>query len=160
MVAKDTLLYFPDFTNPFELNADFSDYQIGCQLSQASKVVAYWSKKLIATQQRCPILQKELLAIVEFLKVFRHMLLGQRIILHTDQKNLTYPDTKFDTDSVLRQRLKLEEFNIELKHIEGEENVAAEALSCNPIEEPDQTHPLATKRGIRSLMRDIFAQES
>ena len=60
------------------------------------------------------------------------MLFGQRIKIFTDHKNLTYHNTKFANDRVLRQRLLLEEYAPEIVHIEGEKNEAADTLSRVP----------------------------
>jgi len=53
--------------------------------------------------------------------------LGQRIVIYTDYKNLTYKN--FNTERVLRWRLLLEKFNPELIYIKGENTVVADALS-------------------------------
>jgi hypothetical protein len=76
-----------------------------------------------------------LLAISETLKYFKHMLLGHRIIVRTDHKNLTHPDTNHVSDRVLRQRLLLEEYGAEIEYIKGEKNVVADALSRLPTQE-------------------------
>ena len=68
-----------------------------------------------------------LLAIVETLKEFKNILLGQQIRVYTDHKNLTYK--QFNTDRVLRWRLILEEFSPELVYIKGQNNIIADALS-------------------------------
>ena len=57
------------------------------------------------------------------------MLYGQRIIIWTDHKNLTYMATQFSSDRVLRQRLSIEEFGPIIKHIDGEKNIAADTMS-------------------------------
>jgi hypothetical protein len=71
--------------------------------------------------------ERELLLIVETLKEFRNILLGQQIKVFTDHKNLTHKN--FNTERVLRWRLLLEEFNLELVYIKGAHNVVADALS-------------------------------
>lgn len=53
--------------------------------------------------------------------------MGQKIIVYTDHKNLTY--TTHNTERVLRWRLLIEEFNPELVYTPGHENVVADALS-------------------------------
>ena len=63
------------------------------------------------------------------------MLLSQRLKNYTNHKNLTYQDTKYANNRVLRQRLVLEEFNPHIIWIDGEKNIAADTLSCNPQEE-------------------------
>ena len=64
---------------------------------------------------------------METLKEFRNILLGHQIRVYTDHKNLTYKF--FNTEQVMQWRLILEEFGPELKYIEGEYNVVADALS-------------------------------
>ena len=78
-------------------------------------------------QTRYTTTERELLAIVETLKEFRNILLGQKIVIHTDHKNLTY--AKFNTDRVIRWRLIIEEYGPNLRYIEGPKNTVADALS-------------------------------
>jgi len=79
--------------------------------------------------------ERELLSIVETLKEFRNILLGHRIIIHTDHKNLTCKN--FNTEWVMRWRLILEEYGPELLYIKGEHNIVADALSrLEMVKEP------------------------
>ena len=79
-----------------------------------------------SAQQNYTTTEKELLSIVATLKEFRNILLGHQITVYTDHKNLTY--TFFNKERVMRWGLILEEFGPELKYIEGESNVVANAL--------------------------------
>jgi hypothetical protein len=82
------------------------------------------------------VTEKELLSIVETLKEFRNILLGHKITVHTDHKNLTFKN--FNTERVMRWRLVLEEYGPELRYIKGENNVVADALSrLDMIESPE-----------------------
>ena len=72
---------------------------------------------------------KELLAIVETLKKFHNMLLGQVIKIWTDHKNLTYDDTDFSSDRIIRQRLTIKELGATINFISGVNNEVADALS-------------------------------
>ena len=78
-------------------------------------------------------MEHKLLAIVETLKEFRNILLGQQIKVYTDHKNLTYKN--FNTKRVMRWRLILEEYGPELCYIKGENNVFADALSRLDLKE-------------------------
>jgi len=71
--------------------------------------------------------ERELLAIVETFKEFRTILLGQRLKIFTDHKNLTF--TKFNTERVMRWRMVLEEYHPELIYLKGKHNIVADALS-------------------------------
>jgi hypothetical protein len=70
--------------------------------------------------------ERELLSIVETFKEFRTILMGQQLIVHTDHENLTYKH--FNTDSVMRWRLFIEESSPDLRYIKGELNIVADAL--------------------------------
>ena len=133
MVAQDTMLIHPDFSKTFILHTDASDLQIGGVISQDGKPIAYFSKKLNAAQMKYTTIDKELLAIVETLRHFRTILLGHEIVIFTDHKNLTYPNSDHGSQRVLRQRLIIEEYGAELRYVKGESNVVADTLSRIPI---------------------------
>jgi hypothetical protein len=66
------------------------------------------------------------LSIVKTLREFRNILLGYKISVHTDHKNLTY--AKSISDRVMRWRLLIEEFGPEFRHIKGKHNLIDDAL--------------------------------
>ncbi len=92
-IEKETMLTYPDFTQPFIVHTNASSKQIGGVISQHGKPLGFFSKKLMDVQQRYPVTEQELLAIVKTLKYFRHMLLGHRIIIRTDHTNLIHPNS-------------------------------------------------------------------
>ena len=112
-IANDALLALPNFLKPFDVHADSSVYQLGGVVSQEGRPIAFFSKKLNAVQKNYLITEKELLSIVETLKEFKYLLLDNRIMIHTDHKNLRYLDTKHTCDRVFCQRLLLEEYSCE-----------------------------------------------
>ena len=141
IVSDKTLLAYPDFNKPFVIHTDASDRQLGAVISQDEKPIAFYSRKLSPAQTRYTTTERELLAIVETLKEFRNILLGQKITVYTDHENLTYK--QFNTNRVMRWRLLLEEFGPELVYIKGSKNIVADALSRLPMNEFD-TNDLQT----------------
>ena len=127
LIAKETLLTYPDFNKPFEIHTDASDVQLGACISQDGKPVAFYSRKLNPAQTRYTVTERELLSIVETFKEFRNILLGQQLIVHTDHQNLTYK--KFNSDRVMRWRLYIEEYSPDLRYIPGPKNAVADTLS-------------------------------
>jgi hypothetical protein len=134
-MAQEAMLTYPQFDQPFIVYTDASDKQIGGVITQHDKPLGYFSRKLTDTQRRYPVTEQELLAITETLKYFRHMLFGHKIIVKTDHKNLTHQVSTHASDRVLRQRLLLEKYGVELEYIKGENNIVADALSRIPTEE-------------------------
>ena len=96
-------------------------------VSQDNKPIAFFSRKLNKAQRNYTVTEKELLAIVETLKEFRNILLGQDITIYTDHKNLTYK--VFNTERVMQWRLICKEFGPKLVYLKGNKNIIADAIS-------------------------------
>ncbi len=138
IIARETLLVYPDFNQPFIIYTDASHTQLGAVISQNNKPIAFYSRKLNPAQTRYTTTERELLSIVETLKEFRNILLGHRIKIYTDHKNLTY--VNFNTERVMRWRLIIEEYSPELLYVKGETNIVADALSRLDLA-PSDTSP-------------------
>ena len=139
IVSRETLLAYPNFNKTFEIHTDASKTQLGSVISQEGKPIAFYSRKLNPAQVNYTTTERELLSIVETLKEFRNILLGQQIKVYTDHQNLTYK--QFNTERVMRWRLILEEYSPELVYIQGSKNVVADALSR--LEIKDNKEPIA-----------------
>ena len=87
---------------------------------------------------------------METLKEFRNILLGQKIVVHTDHKNLTCKN--FNTDRVMRWRLILEEYGPELRYIKGEHNIVADALSRLDMLDPAESKEQMDAEDIAELL--------
>ena len=129
MVAKETLLAYPDWSKPFIVHTDASDYQLGVVISQDDKPIAFFSRNLNRAQKNYTTTEKELLSIVECLKQFRNILYGYKIIVYSDHKNLVNIATASESQRVMRWRMILEEYGPDIKHIAGVENTVADAIS-------------------------------
>ena len=83
------VLAYPQQDEQYILDTDASDYGIGAVLSQVQdgvkKVIAYASRKLSRREQNYAAYRKEMLALVYYVKYFRHYLLGVRFIVRTDK---------------------------------------------------------------------------
>jgi len=130
-ITSEVLLTFPDYSKPFHLFTDASDYQVGAVLSQDGKPIAFFSKKLNPAQQRYGIGEKEMLSIVLTLKEFRTIIYGYPVIIHTDHKNLAH-DSQFKTARILRWRMAIEEYLPTLHWIPSVKNPVADLLSHHP----------------------------
>jgi hypothetical protein len=100
---------------------------LGAVITHEGKPLAFYSRKLNSAQTRYTTGEQELLSIVETLKEFRDILLGQQVIIHTDHLNILYG--KLSNDRITRWILLLEEYGRKYVHIAGKNNIVADALS-------------------------------
>ena len=126
-ISKETLLAFPDFSKEFHIYVDASDYQLGGVIMQEGRPLAFYSRKMSDAQRGYTTGERELLSVVETIKEFKNILLGQKLIVHTDHKNILYANLA--SDRIARWRLLLEEYGPEFVHVAGQDNVFADALS-------------------------------
>jgi hypothetical protein len=91
-ITKPPVLKFPDFTHPFVLTTDSSDYAIGSILSQGDigkdKPIAFASRTLNTAETVYSTVKKEFLAIALHVNLFRPYLLGRAFTVVTDHKPL------------------------------------------------------------------------
>ena len=117
-MARDTLLTYPNFNEAFKIHTNASAFQLGEVIRLKGKTIAFYSRKLTDAQQRYTVTEIELPNIVETLKDFRTILLGQKLRIYTDSKNLTCK--VFNTKRVLRWRLILDEYGIDIEYLKDE----------------------------------------
>jgi len=94
--------------------------------------LAFFSRKLSPAQQNYRAYDRELLAIYEAVKHFRHMLEARNFTVLTDHKPLTFAFHRKRAKFLPRQFKHLDfisQFTTDIRHFSGQENVVADALS-------------------------------
>ena len=129
VIARDVVLAYPNFDDEFVIYTDASTRQLGGVITQNNRPIAFFSRKLTKAQTKYTVTELELLSIVELLKEFKGMLLGQRIVVWTDHQNLIRDSLGNNSDRVMRWNLLLQEYNPDVRYIKGEENTVADAIS-------------------------------
>jgi hypothetical protein len=142
-ILKEALISAPiiqltDWTLPFEIMCDATDYAVGAVLGQTKDkkhhAIAYASKTLTGAQLNYATTEKELLAVEFAIDKFRSYLVGAKVIIFTDHAALKYLLTKKDAKPhLLRWILLVQEFDLEVKDKKGVENTVADHLSCIPV---------------------------
>ena len=136
-MLSPVVLAMPKSEGIFILDTDASNLAVAGQLSQVQddqiRPIAFASKRLTATQQRYCVTRKELLAILTFLRQFRHYLLGRRFLVRTDHNSLAWLTRFKNPDGQLARWLEeLSQFNMEVIHRPGKHHANADALSRIP----------------------------
>ncbi|XP_076927296.1 uncharacterized protein LOC143590815 [Bidens hawaiensis] len=133
-LVEALILLSPDWSLPFEIMCDASDYAVGAVLGQRvdKKPVAiyYASKTLSDAQINYTTTEKELLVVVYALDKFRSYIWGSKVIVFSYHSAVKYLMEKKDAKPrLIRWILLLQEFDVEIREKKGSENVVADHLS-------------------------------
>jgi transposase InsO family protein len=141
-LIKAPVLDHPHRDAPFILDTDASAYAIGAVLSQVvageERVIAYASQTLSKSQRNYCTTHRELLAVVQFTKHFKHFLWGRHFLVRTDHSSLRWLLTYNDADGMVARWLsKLQEFDFSIEHRPGIKHLNADGLSrCHSCKNP------------------------
>lgn len=86
------VLVLPNFSQPFEIEADACDKGIGAVLQQARHPIAFISKALGPRHLGLSTNEKECLVILMAVDHWRSYLVGNDFIIRTDQRSLVHLD--------------------------------------------------------------------
>ena len=135
-LLQHVVLAHPDPLPPYHLYTDASETGTGAMLCQPDvfghlKLIACTSRKLNPHERNYVTHEKELLALVDALKKWRHYLQGPKVQVFTDNTCLKNIQTvpKPSTRQV-RWIQFLQSFDLDIHHIPGRTNVVADILSC------------------------------
>ena len=139
-LATTSLLAHPVPDAQFSLVVDASGTAVGAvlqqQYQQQLQPLAYFSRQLKPAEQCYSTFGRELLAMYLAVKHFQHSLEGRQFVIYTDHRPLTFalrskPDKYSPRET--RHLDFVSQFTNDIRHISGEQNAAADALSRLPI---------------------------
>ena len=134
-LVQPPILAHPDFGKEFGMECDASKYQIGMILSQKDeenrpRVVCYASRMLTKQEQNYSATERECLAVVEGVRIFRPYLHGNKFQIVTDHKALIWLHNHKDQKSkLMRWALELQEYDYTIIHRPGKDSANVDALS-------------------------------
>ena len=106
---------------------------LGAVLMQEGGVIAYASRKLKKHEELYATHDLELATVMLALKLWRHYHIGRRFELRTDHQSLKHLFTQRDLNARQRRWSEfMSEYDFEISHMKGKENVVADALSKRP----------------------------
>ena len=86
------VLAYPQPDAPFILDTDASNHAIGAVLSQVhggiERPIAFASRTLTKSERNYCVTRRELLAVVEFIRKYRHFLCDRKFLLRTDHSSI------------------------------------------------------------------------
>ncbi len=138
-LLEQAVLYYPRLDREFTLNTDASKHSISSILSQKDdegvlRPVAFFSMKLSPAQQVWDINSKEAFALVMSIRLHRHLIGVNKLLVVTDNLTTRYLQTlkRSSAPKLLRWALELQGMDIEIKHAPGRTIQAVDALSRMP----------------------------
>jgi len=140
LISPPTLTHY-DPNAKIVLSADASSYGLGAALKQEVNhclhPVAYASRSLTATEQRCAQIEKEALALTWACEKFRNYLIGLTFNLETDHKPLLSLFAKKNLDElsprIQRFRMRFAWYDYNVKFVSGKNLIVPDFLSRLPL---------------------------
>jgi hypothetical protein len=139
LLSQAPVLSLPDVSKPYSVFTDASNVAIGAVLTQKHDdgvfhPIAYFSKKLDPAQVNYAVHDRELLAIREAMRQWKHYLLGETgTQVFTDHRPLIHIYTQKDLNPrQIRWMEELAPFDVSIQYVQGKQNVLADLLSRPP----------------------------
>lgn len=137
ILCSAPILKAPSFKQPFKLYCDASEVGAGAVLMQEDESgvdhpVCFYSNKFSPSQRNYSTIEKELLSLILALRHFAVYVgpSGCPVTVFTDHHPLKYLSKFRDKNQRLtRWSLFLQEYNLQIEHIPGKDNVLADFLS-------------------------------
>lgn len=165
-LSEAPILSYPNKTDTFILDTDACHSSIGAVLSQmqngVERVISYASNQLTKTERSYCTTRKELLAVIRYVRQFRHYLIGKQFILRTDHRALIWMLSweKANTSQFCTWKAELAEFDFIIEHRPGQKHTNADALSRRPCGQCELDHvDPKPKRNVKTLEVDDVVNE-
>ncbi|KAK3106230.1 hypothetical protein FSP39_015710 [Pinctada imbricata] len=159
-LIESPILAYPNFTETFILDTDASDKGIGAVLSQNidgnERVIAYASRTLSKAEQKYCVTRKELLAVVHYVKYFRHYLYGRQFRIRTDHGSLRWLINFKNPEGQLARWIEvLGMYDMKIEHRPGSQHRNADTLSRYPCKQckydPDWEQQKSNETHVKSV---------
>uniref|UniRef100_A0A1Y1KVT8 RNA-directed DNA polymerase n=1 Tax=Photinus pyralis TaxID=7054 RepID=A0A1Y1KVT8_PHOPY len=131
LTSAPVLCYF-NSQYPIEIETDASKDGLGACLLQQGRPIAFASRSLTKTEQAYAQIEKETLAILFAVKKFHYFIYGMPTKIHSDHKPLEAifkKDLQSASPRILRMRLKLLKYDLNIQYRPGKYMYISDALS-------------------------------
>lgn len=120
---------------PYSVETDACKDQVGCALFQSHEdrtrhPIGFWSRTLNAAERNYSASERECLGVIWTIQTLRSYLERRHFTLYTDHQALKWMMDLTDVSGrIARWRLRLLEFDLEVKYKKGADNMIADAIS-------------------------------
>jgi len=133
-LASRPVLVPPDFSKPFIVAVDASDIAIGAALMQENdgleQPICFLSRKLNAHQHKYSTVEKEALALLTAVRTFSVYFGSSVVTVYTVHSPLQFLECMAPHNAkLLRWSLELQQYNLEIRHRSGKNNLFPDILS-------------------------------
>ncbi|GFW18505.1 retrovirus-related Pol polyprotein from transposon opus [Trichonephila clavipes] len=158
-IIEAPVLQLPNFQEQFNLFTDASGVGIGAVLNQ--RPIAFASRTLNKAEKNHTVTERECLTVIGVLNKFRTYFGVLPVKVITDHAALTkLTNGKNLSSRMIREALKLSEFNIEWEHRPGIQNVVADVVSRNSVDNVEGSQiSCAALRALDLNSREQLIQE-
>lgn len=128
------ILMCPDYSLPFTVQTDASDFGIGAVLTQKrgddERVILYLSRSLTKEERKYTVTEKECLAVLWAVEKLRPYIEGSKFTVITDHYSLVWlQNLKDPTGRLARWAVRLQQYDFDIFHRRGKDHVVPDCLS-------------------------------
>jgi len=139
LLVNAPILKFPDFKRKFKIQTDACDAGLGAVLAQEDEngkeyVIMFASRTLSDAEKKWSTREKEALGVIWACELFRPYVVGQQFVVETDHESLKWIMNSKHGGRIARWNMRLQEFDMEIRHRRGKANANADGLSRCPVE--------------------------
>lgn len=161
-IIKAPVLVRPDFTLPFQIHADASNYAVGAVLTQIQNCeehpICFTSRVLSKAERNYTVTEKECLAVITAVEKMRPYVQGYHFTVITDHASLKWLNNLKDPAGRLaRWDTKLQAYDFEIVHRRGVEHKVPDALSR--AMENQMADMVAAAEEVESVPKDWYHQK-
>jgi hypothetical protein len=136
-ISKEPIvLHYPDWDKSFEIHTDASGQAVAAILTQhidgVERVIMYASKSLSEMERKYQIYEQECLAVVWAAELFRKYIRNNKTVVLTDCSALQWLKSKKLGARVSRWILRLQEFDLDIRHRKGTDSANVDGLTREP----------------------------
>ena len=142
-ISNMQTLVFVDDDAPIFLHTDACKYGLGGYLFQVvggiERPISFYSKSLRGAELNWSTIEQECYGIICAVREFDHLLRGRPFTIRTDHANLVLMNIS-QAKKVIRWKMELMEYDFDIEHIAGVDNVVADVISrcVDDMEQPPE----------------------